>query len=485
VHAALVVVGAGLVAASIGVSSVPARSNAPVRGWRRADLKPVTQPVALFGRFIFFEGSGRKLHLVALDARTGKTVWSRLASVSSVTPGVAPELDVAGSRVITLLGTSLGPGVATIAALDARTGKTIWATAPGLFTSTPAPCPGDATAVCSTGTLSRAAESIDLRFDVASGAALAPIVFGSSPAGRDLGDGLFDPALRNPEYLVAASGKSVVWRKPLAAIFGLRSTTDSGWEFSRVTKQGLFVGSVGFKPAKETQNVVKVDLSKAATAGFRISNGDLVWRDPGTTDNCGICNGLSSPGYIKQGRQQPEPTVGVALREVGILNVTISPLKFATSAGANVTIEGFDLGTGKTRWSFDAGHSVGLIAGTLQPPQTGASSILVRTRARRFVDLDLRTGAERKASASSRGWCRSPIIYPQAVPYQGGGSGGSPVHTITTYVGQQSLYPCLATGTRLPTPARAPTFVAELGATAGGVVAWSDKTGVTAVPAGG
>ena len=133
--------------------------------------------------------------------------------------------------------------------------------------------------------------------------------------------------------------------------------------------------------------------------------------------------------------------------------------------------------------SFDAGHSVGLITQTLQPPQTGLNTILVRSRTGRFVDLDLLTGAQHTASASSHGWCRSAITYEQAVPYQGGGGGGTPVVTISTYVGEQSLFPCLATGKRLPTPARVPSLVDRIGATTDGIVAWSDTTGVNAVPA--
>ena len=210
--------------------------------------------------------------------------------------------------------------------LDARTGKTIWSTAPGGFTSTPAPCPGDVTAVCATGTFNGLASGTDFPFDVATGTPRAPIVFGASISGRDLGGGLFDSALRNPDVLVAASGSRVSWRKPLASIFGAGSTTDTGWAFTRDTKRGLFVGSVGFQPLKETKTTGTFDLSKAATAGFRIRDGSLVWRNPGASDNCGICVGLSEPGYIVQTHPLPVSAVGVRVREIGRLVVTVSAL---------------------------------------------------------------------------------------------------------------------------------------------------------------
>ena len=122
------------------VASTFASPNPSGPGWRRADLLPVTQPVAIGGRFVFYEASGRRLHVVALDARTGKTAWSLPASISGMTQGVAPALDVAGSNVIALLRATPDSPLAAVAAIDVRTGTVAWASAPGRFTSTPGPC---------------------------------------------------------------------------------------------------------------------------------------------------------------------------------------------------------------------------------------------------------------------------------------------------------------------------------------------------------
>jgi hypothetical protein len=113
----------------------------------------------------------------------------------------------------------------------------------------------------------------------------------------------------------------------------------------------------------------------------------------------------------------------------------------------------------------------------LHSAQTGPERIILRDRTGGYIDLDLRTGTHHSVAPAARGWCRGAIIYRQAVPYQASG------RKITTYVGQGSLFPCLATGKRLPTPARASTLVADIGARANGVVAWSDTAGVIAVPA--
>jgi outer membrane protein assembly factor BamB len=467
---------------SFFVSSAPASSIGSARGWHRSDLKPVTQPVAIDGRFVFYDGSGRQLHVVALDARTGKTVWSKLASVSDVTPGEPPSLDVSGSRVIALLGDPRVESIATVGAIDATTGKTVWESTPGRFTSTPSPCAADAAAVCATGSLEGGKQvGADLRFDVLTGNALAPLVFGNSIAGRELGHGLFDPALRNPDYLVAAGAKTILWRIPLANLYGAGSSSDDGWDFARLEKLGLFVGSVGFKPLKETKTFVEVDLAKEMTAGFRIADGSVVWRSPGAIFACGQmpCPGASLAGYQDQDHPLSDaPTVGVRLRMAGTLGVTIgSSFKFSVSRDANVVVQGFDLRTGRTLWSFDAARSVGLIDQTLLPPQSGANSIILRDKTGTYMDLNLRTGARHGISAAAPGWCRGSILYKQAVPYQAAN------HTITTYVGQLSLFPCLATSKRLETPRQAPTFVGAIGAKADGLVAWSDTTGVIAVPA--
>ena len=213
-------------------------------------------------------------------------------------PGVRPELDV-WTHVITLLALAdaLRPSLGSTRAPARRSGRPHRAADPAR--------PGDATSARperpqrERGTL--------IRF---TGLPRASIVFGASTRGRDLGGGLFDPALRNPDYLVAASGSRVSWRKPLADIFGAGSTTDTGWNFARDTKLGLFIGSVGFKPLQETKTTATLDLSKAVTAGFRISDGSVVWRNPGASYACGIC--VDPTSAIVQTQPQPVPGRGVA-----------------------------------------------------------------------------------------------------------------------------------------------------------------------------
>ena len=459
-------------------SSALAGTAASGHAWRRADLTPVTQPVAVAGKFVFYDGSSGRLRVVALDARTGATAWSLPASISDVTPGVAPSLNVSGSRVIALLSLLAKTGVAVIAAVDARTGTVIWTSAPGLFSATPSPCPGEPKVVCATGTLLGGQSTGGLRFDLATGRSLAPVAVDGQGV-RDVGEGLLDPGLRKPDYLVAVRGSAISWKVPLARIFGAGSSTDTGWNFDRFEQKGLFVGSVGYTPLKRTRTYAIVDLSREMTAGFRITDGSVVWRNRGAILACGPlpCPGQPLDANSNQtDASKSRPAIGLRLRMTGTLKATVTA-KVSASPNATVALGGFDLATGRTIWHFNAGRSIGLIAQTLHSAQTGRERIVLRDRTGRYMDLDLRTGARHRVAPTARGWCRGAMIDRQTVPYATAGQ------RITTYIGQGSLFPCAANGTRLPIPARASALVADIGATTHGVVAWSDTSGVIAVPA--
>lgn len=446
-------------------------------GWTRTDLHAVTQPAPVAGLFVLYVSAGGGLEIVGLDAATGTTVWSHPASTSSIAPGVAPALEVAGERVI-YLGQREDGSVALTAA-DARTGAPIWQSEAGAFTAPPSACADDRSAVCLSGQLVSGPRAGPLRFDAASGRPLAAAQVGGI-ASRELGEGLFDPADRHPEKLVLARGARVTWSRPLGRIFSLRgATTDYGWNFGRIDRLGVFVGSVSTAPARRGGHLI-FDLSHRQVVAFRISDGGVRWRAPGqyTCDASLPCPGESQVGYTTP-QTDLAPTVGLRLVERGTWSFPADApdANGTVSSNANVLIEGFAPARARALWRFDAGREPGLIDGRLTPALVSAHTVVIRDARRRMVALDLASGARRPVSSTVRGWCRPLITYQQSLGYE------VPEGTIHRYFGQRALVPCNSRSQRgVPAPSRAPAFVGDIGARGAGLVAWTEVSGVVATP---
>jgi hypothetical protein len=94
-----------------------------------------------------------------------------------------------------------------------------------------------------------------------------------------------------------------------------------------------------------------------------------------------------------------------------------------------------------------------------------------------LVTVDLATGSRHDVTPAAPAWCRSLLQYRATAPYQ-----AEPGESTTRYIGQYALYPCTAAGTQTPAPARIPSFVSQIGAQSGGLVAWSEKDAVVAAP---
>jgi PQQ-like domain len=460
-------------------STATNRGLAAARGWRRADLHAVTQPVAVGTRFVFYAARRGKLQVVAIDARTGVTVWTAPATSSDIAPGQPPALAVIGGSVFYLATSGRGGPLGELVARDARDGHMRWRSALGAFSTGPLVCPDAVSAICLTGLLSTSPQrGVELRFDSGTGKQL-PGALISSLVGRELAPGLFDPGQRKPELLVATRGGRVSWRRPLRAVFTLPgASSDWGWNFDRAGRAGLFVGSPGWKPVKLSGTHFISDLSRAMTAGFRIRDGAVVWRSRGMY----ICNYLACPGGGEAGFSAPSnaagstPSVGVRTRAVGTVSGSFDRLPVA-SRSARATLEGFDPATGRTLWRAEARRDIGLITQQRLPPRIGLTSIVLRKNRRQLVALDLVRGSQRRILRSTAAWCRAPILYRQ---YSAGSTGN---RHMTTYVGQLALFPCRADGHRRRAARLLPSFVAAIGARGSGVIAWTDMNAVVAHPA--
>ena len=469
--------GGGRHVGGTAATATTAASEKP-RAWRVA-LHAVTQPAPAGNRFVVYAATGGVLQLVALDAATGRTAWTEPATTSDIAPGSAPIVTVVGGRVVFLQG--VAGGATEIVAADAMTGHVSWRSKPGAFSGWPVVCPGDPTAICASGVLQSGPGSGVVRLDVASGRDLPSPQLGA-PQARELAPDLFDAGQRNPEFIVATTATALSWKQPLHHIFTFPgASTDYGWNFDRDARAGVFVGSVGGPPLVETRSRYVSDLSQGATAAFRITDGRVLWRDPGTLYLCGYlaCPGGSNPTYSSTATATSGgPTLSILLRAHGRLSGSPTALAPKASADATGVLEGVDPTTGRVRWRFDIGHDVGLLTQVTLPPRVGATKVLLQDAHHRATILDLATGSSVRAPATTRGWCDSIISYQLSAAYVAQG------RQIHNYVGQYALSPCNPSGRTIAEPTSLDATSAGLLNGTPRIAAWTQQDAVVAMPLG-
>jgi outer membrane protein assembly factor BamB len=467
---ALVGFAVALAGCSGGGAKPPATATGS--GWIRTDLTPVAQPYIAGGRFVVYVQGSAGLDIVGLDAKTGRTAWKLDASASGVTQGIAPIFAIDGNRVVFLR--DVGKGSAALVAVDARTGALSWNSPPGIFADWAATCADDTTAVCTTGfLLGKPQQARELRFAAATGKQLPSPSFPAGSSPRSLAPDLYDLGTRKPEKFAATSGDKIMWQRPLASVFtSAGASTDNGWNIDRVPKAGMFVGSVMAAPVSSSPTSAVFDLSKTMTAGIRMSDGSAAWRDLGSQY---ACSDLPCPGMVldraKGTPAYAPPTQGLRLRLRGIARV--SKTNGPTFSNFDVVVEGFDLRTGMTRWSFDAGPSQPLLENA-SLPSLAENTIVVKGADRKLIALNVRNGARTPVPPGAIAWCAKPTRYTTDVP-----DGQSPT---TSYQGDDALLPCDTTGATVTTPKQVPRFVGPL---LDGVVAWSEAHQVVARPPAG
>ena len=447
-------------------SATPAHAKPPA-GWAR-DLTPVTMPQLAGGRLVFYAEGGGGIQVVGLDPKTGKTVWRDNASPGDTTPGVSPALGVAGSTVAFLSPVDNKIGSSQLVGVDAATGRRLWHTPTGGFGDWPAPCSDAPSDICATGSFN-ADQTLALRFRASDGAQVGAAVLAYTAGGREIGPDLYDPAARGPEVMEAVSGTSVAWIRPLASVFSFKGdSTDWGWNFDRVPAAGLFVGSVGGPPVSYTVTSATVSIARGMTAGFRISDGSVAWQDPGTVY---MCRELPCPGQSIGGGT---PTLGLRLRVTGTATTNLSDTTPRLSPGGDVTIEGFDLATGKTLWSYDAGADGALMLGGL--PVLSSEVVAVTIPGGGTVALNLVTGEYKPISPDSAAWCGVGPDFKTQVGYRNVQGGKSYERS-----GFSGYRPCDALGDYTSSATTVPSFA---GITVDGLTVTSNSSEVAAVPAG-
>ncbi len=469
---ALIVISGCSTSATNGITTI---SSAPQSGnpvWVRSDIEPVSQPIEAGGKFVVYIVSEGNLQLVGLDPKSGVTDWSIDASTSNITPGVAPSLvSVAGYIPILFptYGLSSG-GPVKIAAVNPANGSIVWTGKSGVYSDWPAPCPGSLTDVCDEGQLSNSGSQYSTIFDYDGKtgrlASSTSIMIPGHPSiqttyARQLAWGLYDPGARNPEYIMGVTGDTIKWSSPLSSLFPPGYTSDTGWQFDRVDADHLYVGSIE-GPTTKTPTTMTENLANQMTLGFSIENGSIVWSDPGASYACGNlfeCPGSNSPNAAA-------PTIGVRTREQGIATANLTTNKFTISSDASVVIEGFDLASGKTLWSFNAGHDVPMMTYAVLASYSAENVVLVPDAAGHLILLNLTNGSTSVAPSGQVMWCQSVKLYNLN---QGGKS--------ISYTKDPTTYPCDTSGNVISVPSHVPAFI---GANYNGIVAFSKSKEIVA-----
>jgi hypothetical protein len=273
--------------------------------------------------------------------------------------------------------------------------------------------------------------------------------------------------------MTATDGEHELWTKDLAELFtGKGLTTDTGWNFDRVPKVSLFIGSIGPILDQLENGDYHTDLSTSELVGIRIDDGSVAWRDVGAAYGC---NMLPCPGAAASSPTEGAlPNSGVRLRISGTVTQGADDDQGTWSDDGKVIIEGFDQATGRTTWSFDLGHSQDLLDDS-NFPQADASTIQVIAADGSHVLLDLATGEHQPVPDDLVLWCSEETEYEVSPPFDND-------RHVTTYTGQLSRFPCLPDGSRTDLPAMIPSWV---GSTAGGHITWSDTKAVVSAEVGG
>jgi outer membrane protein assembly factor BamB len=441
-------------------------------GWVRTDLVPLSPPQLAGGHLVLYvEGDGG-IEVVGLDPKTGKTAWHDDASPGATAPGVEPALGVAGSTVAILRAVDNTMRSSQVVGIDATDGRPLWHTPTGTFEDWPAPCPDSSSEICTDGSLGNVSQTLALRFRASDGTQVGAVTISQAVGGRRIGPDLYDPGVRDPEAIVAVSGTSVAWTQLLSSVFSLPGdSSDWGWNIAQVRAVGLFVGSVGGPPLNVTATTGSLSIARAMTAGFRISDGSEVWRDPGTVFECSL---LPCPG---QGMDfTGDPTMGLRLRVTGTVTSTLSSGAVSLSPGGDVSIEGFDLATGKTLWSYNAGSDINLAVG--MPPVIGSEVVALPANKAggKPIALNLATGKSAPVAPDTPGWCASGVSYTTQVHYPTAAGGTTNQRTAAS-----GFKPCDAAGDDLSHPSTVPSFA---GVTVDGLTVTSDSSEVAASPSG-
>lgn len=441
--------GAGATSAVVIAALLLWPPGKPIRpAWSLVGMVPASRIASVDGGFaLYMANQGGGFEMVGLDGRTGKIRWRQPANLSY--HRAVNDLDFAADdKTVVVMRPVGGPRtrLVEVAAVDAKTGARRWVYGSSGIRVIQEPYRCQRDRLCLTRRNLETGTEDARVLDFATGRELAS----SKPVdGRELGTGLYASPDLTDVMRIAPSGAQV-WRRSVKEIFGTpRLDLHAGWAVDGDDAHYVVEAS-GTEAYSKDGN--RYFWNRAITVGLDAATGRLRWRDPGANLHCGgVSFRFDHP--VRCRAKATETYHGAA------------PSTFVVD---DVTAEGFDPATGKTRWSWRAGPVRGLVADDGSVLQVDDTSFTVRNRTGSHL-LDLDKGVRPRSEAPTTGWCGSRGFIRPAQPPADGEERGYGVFRET---------PCEVGGRPVRLPATTPDFA---GARSGNVFAWADGSGVHAV----
>ncbi|WP_229072832.1 PQQ-like beta-propeller repeat protein [Actinoplanes sp. DH11] len=227
------------------------------------------------------------------------------------------------------------------------------------------------------------------RLDVGTGA-FTPYRVALPATARAVGEaGLHDLGGRPDERLALVRDGAIRWQRPLTDAFPAGFSTSNGWNWTHLAAAGVFAGSVFSRGVRTTTTVDFDLLPDSGSAALDEATGAVLWREVGTVVSCA--------------GQVPLPYEPVRCRVSGREHIVFDPLKI-TFEDLDVTLEGFDPRTGKTRWAVPAGASEQLAGGLERAAVAGEHTIVARLGSGDRM-IDLTDGTVTVPPAGAAFWC--------------------------------------------------------------------------------
>lgn len=282
--------------------SALARDNSAVKPAWTLDVDAIGQPDVDDGvAVVLAKAPGKSLQIVAMDAATGKKLWSKPWSPADYAPGYTLSADIftsgSGDKVAVFAVPpknlkATGPDMwkLPLSVVDLHSGKELHRT-PAVDVGTPLEECEDDQDVCFD-LFGTSAPVKGHRLDISSGR-IKPETDGTPRNARTIGSaGLFSTSDRPGEKVGVAREGKTVWSKPIETLLRKGVTTDNGWNFAHDDKTDIYVGSlVTGLSAKQTARRkagkgYDYDQSTFTLTAFSGKDGRVLWKRDAARHYC-------------------------------------------------------------------------------------------------------------------------------------------------------------------------------------------------------